>query len=157
MGEVRSYEAPQTGRCQCGAIRYEIIQAPQMVYTCHCTDCRRMTSSALSIGCVLPEGAFCVVRGEPKAVQRIVDSGSEIIWWICPGCGSWVCASRPGATVRNLRGGTLDNTLGCAPRCTSGRATNSPGSRYRRATRFSRHNPQIWCGFLTRSGEPAQP
>ena len=106
---------PQTGGCQCGAIRYEIIQAPQMVYTCHCTDCQRMTSSALSIGCVLPEGAFCVVRGEPKAVQRIVDSGSEIIWWICAGCGSWVSASRPGATVRNLRGGTLDDTSWLRP------------------------------------------
>jgi hypothetical protein len=28
---------PQTGGCQCGALRYEITQAPIMVYTCHCT------------------------------------------------------------------------------------------------------------------------
>ena len=59
---------PQTGGCQCGAIRYEITQPPQMVYTCHCTDCQRMTSSAFSIGCVLAEGVFRVVRCEPKAV-----------------------------------------------------------------------------------------
>ena len=29
---------PQTGGCQCGAIRYEITEEPQLVYTCHCTD-----------------------------------------------------------------------------------------------------------------------
>ena len=106
---------PQTGGCQCGAIRYEITQTPQMVYTCHCTDCQRMTSSAFSIGCVLPEGAFHVVRGDPKAVQRLADSGRETIWWICPECGSWVCASRPGATVRNVRGGTFDDTSWLRP------------------------------------------
>ena len=27
---------PQTGGCQCGKIRYEITEAPQLVYTCHC-------------------------------------------------------------------------------------------------------------------------
>ena len=40
---------PQTGGCQCGKIRYEIAEAPQLVYTCHCTDCQRLTSSAFSI------------------------------------------------------------------------------------------------------------
>jgi hypothetical protein len=59
---------PQTGGCQCGALRYEITQAPIMVYTCHCTDCQRMTSSAFSLGCVLPGGALRLVQGEPKGV-----------------------------------------------------------------------------------------
>ena len=47
---------PQTGGCQCGAIRYEISEAPQLVYTCHCTDCQRLTSSAFSLGMVVAEG-----------------------------------------------------------------------------------------------------
>ena len=59
---------PQTGGCKCSAIRYEITQAPRMVCTCHCANCQRMTSSAFSMACVLPEGAFRIVRGEPKAV-----------------------------------------------------------------------------------------
>jgi len=106
---------PQTGGCKCSAIRFEITQAPQMVYICHCADCQRMTSSAFSMACVLPEGAFRLVRGEPKAVEHLADSGSEIIWWICPECGSWVCASRPSMTVRNVRGGTLDDTSWLLP------------------------------------------
>ena len=43
---------PQTGGCQCGALRYEVTQAPQLVYTCHCTDCQRITSSAFSMALV---------------------------------------------------------------------------------------------------------
>ena len=107
---------PQTGGCQCGAMRYEIAAAPQLVYTCHCTDCQRMTSSAFSIGCVLPEGAFRLVRGEPRAVQRQTDSGRVSTRWLCPECGSWVCsAPAGGAAVRNVRGGTLDDTSWLQP------------------------------------------
>jgi len=32
------------------------------------------------MACVLPEGAFRLLRGEPKAVEHVADSGSEIIW-----------------------------------------------------------------------------
>ena len=61
---------PQTGGCQCGALRYEITQAPLMVYACHCTDCQRITSSAFSMAVVLPDGACHLVRGEPRLIQR---------------------------------------------------------------------------------------
>ena len=109
-------ELPQTGGCQCGALRYEITQAPLMVYTCHCTDCQRMTSSAFSLGCVLPDGAFRLVQGEPKGVQRTTGSGRVSTRWVCPECGVWVCtAPRPGSTVRNVRGGTLDDTSWLRP------------------------------------------
>jgi len=35
-----------TGGCQCGAIRYEIMSFPLLLYTCNCTDCQRQTGSA---------------------------------------------------------------------------------------------------------------
>jgi hypothetical protein len=47
-------ELPQTGGCQCGKIRYEITEVPELVTTCHCTDCQRITSSAFSLGIALP-------------------------------------------------------------------------------------------------------
>ena len=43
-------QLPQTGGCQCGKLRCKITEAPQLVYTCHCTDCQRLTSSAFSTG-----------------------------------------------------------------------------------------------------------
>jgi hypothetical protein len=60
---------PQTGACQCGALRYEVTQAPHMIYACHCTDCQRMTSSAFSMAIVLPADAFRLVAGEPRREQ----------------------------------------------------------------------------------------
>jgi hypothetical protein len=86
---------PQTGGCQCGAVRYEITQAPIMVYTCHCTDCQRMTSSAFSLGCVLPDGAFRLVRGEPKGVQRTTGAAGA-----CPPVGSAPSAACGSAPLR---------------------------------------------------------
>ena len=80
-------ELPQTGGCQCGAVRYEITQAPIIVYTCHCTDCQRMTSSAFSLGCVLPDGAFRLTQGEPKGVQRTTGSGRGAVQTHTPHSG----------------------------------------------------------------------
>ena len=37
--EKADMKLPQTGGCQCGKIRYAITEVPQLVYTCHCTDC----------------------------------------------------------------------------------------------------------------------
>ena len=66
---------PQTGGCQCGALRYEITQAPRIVYTCHCTDCQRLTSSAFSMAIVLAPEAFRLTQGEPRSLQKTADSG----------------------------------------------------------------------------------
>ena len=59
---------PQTGGCQCGKIRYEITEAPQSVYTCHCLDCQRLTSSAFSMGVVVGEKGFNLSGVEQRNV-----------------------------------------------------------------------------------------
>ena len=56
-------ELPQTGGCQCGKIRYEITEELQSVYTCHCLDCQRLTSSAFSLGIVVPGKGVSPDRG----------------------------------------------------------------------------------------------
>jgi hypothetical protein len=71
-------ERPLTGGCQCGKIRYQVTEAPQLVYTCHCTDCQRITGSAFSLGIALPETAFHRTAGEPRALQRMPDSGRDL-------------------------------------------------------------------------------
>jgi hypothetical protein len=107
---------PQTGRCQCGAIRYEIAAAPQLVYTCHCTDCQRLTSSAFSIAFVVAEAAFRVSGIEPRALQRTADSGRIVARWVCPECGTWICgASSSDDGLRRVRAGTLDDTSWLRP------------------------------------------
>ena len=51
-------ELPQSGGCQCGKIRYEITEAPTLVYTCHCRDCQRLPSSVFSLGIGVAEVGF---------------------------------------------------------------------------------------------------
>jgi hypothetical protein len=98
---------PQTGGCQCGEIRYEITEAPTLVYTCHCRDCQRLTSSAFSMGIVVvPETAFKLSGVEPRALQRLADSGRTSTRWACPDCGSWIAGPARDGMVR---AGTLDD------------------------------------------------
>jgi len=107
---------PQTGGCQCGAMRYEITEAPQSVYTCHCTDCQRLTSSAFSLGMVVSDNAFRLMGVEPRPLQRTADSGRVVTRWVCPQCGTWVCgASSSDQGLRRVRAGTLDDTSWLRP------------------------------------------
>jgi len=107
---------PQTGGCLCGKIRYEITEAPQLVYTCHCVDCQRLTSSAFSMAIVVTDVAFRIARIEPRAIQRTADSGAVVTRWVCPECGSWVCgASSSDDGLRPVRAGTLDDTSWLRP------------------------------------------
>ena len=105
---------PQTGGCQCGKIRYEIAEAPQLVYTCHCTDCQRLTSSAFSIGIVIPEKGFRLSGIEPRQLQRTANSGRINTRLVCPECGTWVCGM-PRDGVHRVRAGTLDDTSWLRP------------------------------------------
>jgi hypothetical protein len=112
---------PLMGGCICGAIRYEIGVAPIMVYACHCTDCQRITSSAFSIGMVVPEKAFRVSGKDARSVPGGVTAGGRIkSRWTCPDCGTWLFGNaRPGTDhpdlVRIVRGGTLDDTAWLKP------------------------------------------
>jgi hypothetical protein len=105
---------PQTGGCQCGEIRYEITEEPQLVYTCHCTDCQRLTSSAFSMGVVVPEPTFRLSGIEPRQLRRIADSGRINTRLVCPECGTWVCGI-PRDGVHRVRAGTPDDTSWLRP------------------------------------------
>ena len=99
---------PLTGSCQCGKIRYEITEAPRLVYTCHCTDCQHLTSSAFSIA--LAVAGFRLMGGEPRPREGIADSGRVKIRWarnvICwlftwprPTKHFWVRSKQPWITL----------------------------------------------------------
>ena len=79
---------PQTGGCLCGKIRYEISEAPRLVYTCHCTECQHLTSSAFSIA--LAVAGFRLTADEPQPFESVADSGRVKIRWVCPVCGCWL-------------------------------------------------------------------
>ena len=55
---------PFGGSCQCGAVKYTVIQEPNWCGCCHCEQCRRQVSSAFAtfIGCNVED--FALEQGE---------------------------------------------------------------------------------------------
>jgi hypothetical protein len=111
---------PQTGGCLCGALRYEITRAPELVYTCHCADCQRLTGSAFSIALLVADAAFQLSGVNPRPLHHIANSGRTNTRWICPECGTWVCSGpKPGTAPpdmpRTVRAGTLDDASWLRP------------------------------------------
>jgi hypothetical protein len=114
-------QLPLTGGCICGAVRYVIAQAPIDVYACHCTDCQRITSSAFSIGVVVPDDGF-KATGKPAITVAggVTEGGRVKSRWVCPDCGTGLFGNpRPGmqfpGMFRVVRGGTLDDTSWLKP------------------------------------------
>jgi hypothetical protein len=59
-------DAPLTGGCLCGAIRYESGGEPSFALLCHCRDCQRQSGSAYAAGLRVAASGFWVTQGEPK-------------------------------------------------------------------------------------------
>jgi hypothetical protein len=113
-------QRPLTGGCLCSALRYRIDAPPLQTYTCHCTDCQRLTSSAFSMAITVREDAFRLTAGEPRLVQKTADSGRIVTRWLCPECAAWICSSplpgvMPADAVWRVRAGTLDDTAWLRP------------------------------------------
>ncbi len=102
--------AKMTGGCQCGAVRYTLDDAPEAVFVCHCTDCRKQTSSAFALVAVIPEDQFHLDQGEVRTFEGVAASGRAKRQAFCPSCGSRIWHRiewRPGKL--SIRAGTLDN------------------------------------------------
>ena len=108
--------APYVGGCQCGAIRYTIQAEPLTVYTCHCTECQKQSSSAFGMSMIVRRDSVRFDQGQPKAFRRMSDSGNEVICTFCPDCGTRLFHEIALRTeVMNLKPGTLDDTTWLDP------------------------------------------
>jgi len=84
-----------TGRCQCGAVRYEHSGPATAIYVCHCRECRRQSASAFGISVEVSKFGLRVTQGAPQFWTR--DCGSRL--WHEP---------ESGADWLTLKGGSLD-------------------------------------------------
>lgn len=72
------------GGCQCGAVRYEIANAPDRVSVCHCRDCQRSAGAPLVAWAMVPREDFQVTDGK---AQEINSSGDSFRYF-CSRCGT---------------------------------------------------------------------
>ncbi len=98
------------GGCQCGAVRYVLNAPPLMAYACHCTECRRITTSAFSVSCGILQDTMEITKGELARHDWEVESGAHRYGEFCGGCGVRIRhGDVPSRGVYSLRGGTLDD------------------------------------------------
>lgn len=107
---------PLDGGCHCGALRFRISEAPLMVYNCHCTNCRKISSSAFATPATVPTSGFAFTRGEPARIEWKADSGSTRFGWFCAKCGSRIAHGQvENSRSLSLRSGTLDDPSWAEP------------------------------------------
>jgi hypothetical protein len=100
--------APYTGGCLCGAIRYEFTSEPATVYTCHCTECQKVSASAFGISVRVKAEDFKITQGEPATFDSTADSGRVKTGLFCATCGTRFGGGAGGPLVV-IRGGSLDD------------------------------------------------
>ncbi len=103
------------GGCACGEVRYRLTAEPLVVHCCHCLNCQRQTGSAFVINLVLETDRVELLAGEPQAVDVPRGSRSKQRIFRCPTCQVAVFSRYTRATIRYVRGGTLDDPSGVTP------------------------------------------
>ena len=103
------------GGCACGEVRYRLASDPLIVHCCHCLNCQRQTGSAFVINLVIEADRVEVLAGEPQAVDVPRGGKSKQRIFRCPTCQVAVFSRYTRATIRYVRGGTLDDPASVTP------------------------------------------
>jgi hypothetical protein len=100
-----------SGRCLCGAVRYEVRGPLRDVVLCHCVECRRWTGHIFAATAARREH---VVLVEDSALRWIPSpkSGSDARRGFCGECGSSVFWDAPARETISIAAGTLDEPTG---------------------------------------------
>lgn len=102
----------QLGGCQCGNIRYSAPAAAEALYVCHCSECRRQSSSAFGISYTVDRNSLEIFKGSPSFWYRTTASGHRLECAFCSNCGSRLWHQSTGhATTLNIKAGSLDQPV----------------------------------------------
>lgn len=118
----------RTGRCQCGAVRYEYASEPFALFVCHCTECRKQSASAFGLSLPLPRNGFRLTNGAPRYWLRRGGSGLVIRGAFCSDCGTRLWDEPQDAPdIVVLKGGSLDEPVDMAKAIHIWTASRLPG------------------------------
>jgi hypothetical protein len=108
-------EPSTTGRCGCGAVRFELTQPAHEAGYCHCTRCQRRTGTAASAQARIDGTTFRLLAGEDLVTAwRHPDGGFEKCF--CRVCGSHLFSRNPDdAAQMSIRLAAFDGDPGVRP------------------------------------------
>ncbi|MEA2442563.1 MAG: hypothetical protein QOH76_3987 [Thermoleophilaceae bacterium] len=107
-------EAPITGGCNCGGVRFELTSPPLHASYCHCTRCQRRSGAAASPQAQVEPGSVRITRGEDLLRAWEPDDGFAKVF--CSACGSALFSRPPGEREPySVRLGAFDEDPGVRP------------------------------------------
>ncbi len=108
-------KTPLTGRCLCGAIRFELTAAPIVAGYCHCTRCQRRTGTGSSVQARVDGDAVTLLAGDDLLTWwRHPDGGFEK--GFCATCGGHVFSRNPDDHAQlTIRMAAFDGDPGIRP------------------------------------------
>ena len=113
---TRTVSLPIKGGCQCGALRYEIVKPPLMIYACHCSGCQRIAGSAFALSTTIAEASLEFTAGKPQRVSWTSEAGNERYGTFCGDCGCRIAhGQKPSSGFLSLRAGTFDDASWVVP------------------------------------------
>ena len=110
QGKLISMNAPFTGGCVCGEVRYECGSRPLMMLRCHCRDCQQVSGGPYTPVVVVPLKAFKITKGALQHHATPSLSGGHNLRGFCAKCGSRLTgAENPEKGIIGLTASSLDD------------------------------------------------
>ncbi len=99
-----------SGRCTCGAVRYDLQVVPMFVHCCHCRWCQRESGGAFALNALIETAHVHLQRGRPDLGLIPSESGRGQKVARCPDCRVALWSHYPGAGegIAFIRVGTLE-------------------------------------------------
>jgi len=95
-----------TGRCQCGAVRYEVEDAFVYAANCHCSQCRAATGAAFKPFAGIEREKLRITAGQDEVAVYGEEDANDTR---CGACGSFLYSVvRDGAFVHVAMGSLVD-------------------------------------------------
>src|SRR3954466_902686 len=98
-----------TGRCLCGAVRWESDEPPITTRVCWCRDCQYLGAGSGTVGACFRTATF-KIAGKTSDFSSVADSGNRMHRRFCPACGTPLFSeaeARPHLIF--VRAGTFDD------------------------------------------------
>jgi hypothetical protein len=111
-----------TGGCQCGAVRYELLEKPRGAHICHCRMCQKQFGNFFAALCGVPKDKFRLTRGTMAKFR----SSEKVQRGFCKDCGTPLTYEPLDRGSISVSIGSLDNHSAMPPEIQFGIEAREP-------------------------------
>ncbi len=86
-------------RCACGKLSVTLAGDPFVVLLCNCTDCQRRTGSIFGVSAFFKGDQVVATGGTAARYTKTAESGRQVQFHFCPGCGTSLYWTQPDAPL----------------------------------------------------------